>query len=105
MSPSEQRNEYIIFITHFNLSCPCGYCRKDLPHLRSVGLPGIEPGLQDPQPCVLPLYYSPVSGCLKVKSSVGVPGIEPGLHEPESCVLPVYYTPTQDSIFRALCTL
>ena len=24
-----------------------------------VGLLGIEPRLQDPQPCVLPLYYSP----------------------------------------------
>lgn len=25
-----------------------------------VGLPGIEPGLHDPQPCVLPVYYSPI---------------------------------------------
>ena len=25
-----------------------------------VGVPGIEPELHDPQPCVLPLYYTPV---------------------------------------------
>lgn len=24
-----------------------------------VGLPGVEPGLHDPQPCVIPLYHSP----------------------------------------------
>lgn len=28
--------------------------------LHSIGLPGIEPGLHDPQPCVLPVYYSPL---------------------------------------------
>ena len=33
------------------------------PVLRLVGLPGIEPGLQDPQPCVLPLYDSPFRRC------------------------------------------
>ncbi len=29
-------------------------------YLIEIGLPGIEPGLQDPQPRVLPLYYSPL---------------------------------------------
>ncbi len=29
-------------------------------HFWFVGLPGIEPGLQDPQPRVLPVYYSPI---------------------------------------------
>ena len=57
-----------------------------------VGLPRIELGLQDPQPCVLPLYDSPFF----MKSSFGPPGIEPGLYEPESYVLPVYYGPRED---------
>lgn len=29
-----------------------------------VGLPGVEPGLHDPQPCVIPLYHSPKLCCL-----------------------------------------
>ena len=52
-------------------------------------MPRIELGLQDPQPCVLPLYDIPV----------GPPGIEPGLHPPEGCVLPVYYGPIWKSYF------
>ena len=31
--------------------------RNNIPYL--VGLPGIEPGLQAPHACVLPVYYSP----------------------------------------------
>ena len=57
--------------------------RQSSLHFVPFGLPRIELGLQDPQPCVLPLYDTPV----------GPPGIEPGLYEPESYVLPVYYSP------------
>ena len=70
-----------------------------LNHIKSsmIGLAGIEPALHDPQPCVLPLYYSPQfrRGIYEHTSplSFGPPGIEPGLHEPESCVQPVYYGP------------
>ena len=60
-----------------------------------VGMPRIGLGLQDPQPCVLPLYYSPFPAVIHVMCPVGLLGIEPSLHEPESCVLPVYDSPTR----------
>ena len=66
--------------------------RQSSLHFVPFGLPRIELGLQDPQPCVLPLYDSPPSS-LFISFSLGLLGIEPSLHAPEACVLPVYYSP------------
>ena len=81
-----------------------------------VGLPGIEPGLHEPESCVIPLYHNPffagglegtrtpylcnANAALYQMSykplgfrTVGLPGIEPGLHAPQARVLPLYYSP------------
>lgn len=48
------RSVAAVFLTTENKKDPLGIL------LFSVGLPGVEPGLHDPQPCVIPLYHSPL---------------------------------------------
>ena len=46
---------FLGFLSAFNMSYPAP--------IFGVGAPGIGPGLQDPQPCVLPVYYAPRFWC------------------------------------------
>ena len=42
-----------------------------------VGVPGIEPGLHEPESCVLPVYYTPIFSLCQRTKRVHLVGFEP----------------------------
>ena len=55
-------SERRVYIDPLDIDCPSEKQNIALVPICLVGPPGIEPGLHDPQPCVLPLYDGPLSG-------------------------------------------
>lgn len=113
-------NLLLLLYNHFTILAILANINKKTPikwcFLKVVGLPGIEPGLHEPESCVIPLYHSPFLNwwtwgdsdplplqceCsalpdelqARLVSLVGLPGIGPGLHAPHARVLPLYYNP------------